>query len=82
MSDFTSEFWSWYVAGLTLLGGEPFEPANQPAVADLLRQRAMWEDRRRTARIFVETHRNWSSNILRYEPVYQRLLSAKALRTA
>ena len=22
-----------YVAGLTLLGGEPFEPANQPAVA-------------------------------------------------
>ena len=27
-----------YVAGLTLLGGEPFEPANQPAVAELLRQ--------------------------------------------
>ena len=26
-----------YVAGLTLLGGEPFEPANQPAVAELLR---------------------------------------------
>ena len=27
-----------YVAGLTLLGGEPFEHANQPAVAELLRQ--------------------------------------------
>ena len=27
-----------YVAGLTLLGAEPFEPANHPAVADLLRQ--------------------------------------------
>lgn len=26
------------MAGLTLLGGEPFEPANQPAVAELLRQ--------------------------------------------
>ena len=28
-----------YVAGLPLLGGEPFEPANQPAVAELLRTR-------------------------------------------
>ena len=27
-----------YINGLTLLGGEPFEPANQPAVAELLRQ--------------------------------------------
>ena len=27
-----------YVKGLTLLGGEPFEPQNQPAVLDLLRQ--------------------------------------------
>lgn len=25
-----------YIAGLTVLGGEPMEPANQPAVADLL----------------------------------------------
>ena len=44
------------------------------ALADLLENRAMWPERRRTARIFVESHRNWSSNILRYEPVYQRLL--------
>lgn len=27
-----------YIRGLTLLGGEPFEPKNQPAVLDLLRQ--------------------------------------------
>ena len=27
-----------YVKGLTLLGGEPFEPQNQPAVVELLRQ--------------------------------------------
>lgn len=27
-----------YIKGLTLLGGEPFEPENQPAVVELLRQ--------------------------------------------
>ena len=27
-----------YIAGLTLLGGEPFEPENQPAIVELLRQ--------------------------------------------
>lgn len=27
-----------YIKGLTLLGGEPFEPENQPAVLELLRQ--------------------------------------------
>lgn len=27
-----------YVRGLTLLGGEPFEPQNQPAIVELLRQ--------------------------------------------
>ena len=27
-----------YIRGLTLLGGEPFEPENQPAVLELLRQ--------------------------------------------
>ncbi len=27
-----------YVKGITLLGGEPFEPQNQPALVDLLRQ--------------------------------------------
>lgn len=27
-----------YVKGITLLGGEPFEPENQPALVDMLRQ--------------------------------------------
>ena len=27
-----------YISGITLLGGEPFEPENQPALLDLLRQ--------------------------------------------
>ncbi|MBB6427555.1 TIGR04063 family PEP-CTERM/XrtA system glycosyltransferase [Sphingopyxis sp. JAI128] len=48
------------------------------ALAELLGDRTIWPERRRTARIFVETHRNWSSNILRYEPVYQRLLRGAA----
>ena len=58
--------------------GTLFAPDDPAAVADalagLLENQAMWPERRRTARIFVETHRNWSSNILRYGPVYQRLL--------
>ena len=58
--------------------GTLFAPDDPAAVAGalaaLLADRAGWDARRRTARAFVETHRNWSSNILRYEPVYQRLL--------
>lgn len=53
----------------------PDDPAAiAAALARLLGDRAMWDERRRMARVFVESHRNWSSNILRYEPVYQRLL--------
>ncbi len=62
--------------------GTLFAPDNPTAIADalakLLENRGIWAERRRTARIFVETHRNWSSNILRYEPVYQRLLRGAA----
>lgn len=55
----------------------PDDPAAiAAALANLLGEREMWSERRRTARIFVEKHRNWSSNILRYEPVYQRLLGS------
>ncbi|APZ99037.1 glycosyltransferase, exosortase A system-associated [Sphingopyxis sp. QXT-31] len=55
----------------------PDDPAaTAAALAKLLAEREMWSERRRTARIFVEKHRNWSSNILRYEPVYQRLLGS------
>lgn len=58
--------------------GTLFAPDDPAAIAaslgGLLEQRDMWAARRATARSFVEKHRNWSSNILRYEPVYQRLL--------
>jgi PEP-CTERM/exosortase A-associated glycosyltransferase len=47
------------------------------ALARLLRDRGSWGERRDTARAFVEKHRNWSSNILRYGPVYQRLLNSR-----
>ncbi|MGL4313179.1 MAG: glycosyltransferase, partial [Sphingomonas sp.] len=46
------------------------------AVAEMLRDRSGWDARRAVARRFVEQDRNWSSNIRRYEPVYQRLLAA------
>ena len=62
--------------------GTLFAPDDAQAIADalakLLENRGIWAERRRTARIFVEIHRNWSSNILRYEPVYQRLLRGAA----
>ncbi|HMO77171.1 MAG TPA: glycosyltransferase, exosortase A system-associated [Sphingopyxis sp.] len=58
--------------------GTLFAPDDPAAIASalggLLDARGLWDERRRTARLFVEAHRNWSSNILRYEPVYQRLL--------
>jgi PEP-CTERM/exosortase A-associated glycosyltransferase len=58
--------------------GTLFAPDDPAAIADalagLLAARENWDVQRRIARIFVEKHRNWSSNILRYEPVYQRLL--------
>lgn len=62
--------------------GTLFAPDDPKAIADalatLLENQGDWPERRRVARIFVETHRNWSSNILRYEPVYQRLLRGSA----
>ncbi len=58
--------------------GTLFAPDDPVAIAEALKSllgaRAMWDERRRVARDFVEADRNWSSNILRYEPVYQRLL--------
>ncbi|OYW86207.1 MAG: hypothetical protein B7Z20_07740, partial [Sphingobium sp. 32-64-5] len=43
-------------------------------LAALLEQRGMWEERRATARAFVERERNWTANIKRYQPVYENLL--------
>lgn len=59
--------------------GTLFAPRDPPAIAAALAgmfaDRGFWDERRTTARAFVERERDWSSNILRYEPVYQRLLA-------
>lgn len=53
----------------------PDDPASiARALGGLLANRASWEERRATARIFVERERNWASNIMRYQPVYENLL--------
>lgn len=52
------------------------------ALAGLLAERSGWDARRARARAFVEAERNWSSNIRRYDPVYQRLTSAALMDTA
>ncbi len=64
------------VTGTLFAPDDPAALAN--AVAALLSDRSGWDDRRKVARQFVERERNWSSNIMRYEPVYQRLLNQSA----
>ncbi|WP_336958668.1 TIGR04063 family PEP-CTERM/XrtA system glycosyltransferase [Sphingobium aquiterrae] len=58
--------------------GTLFPPDDPQAIADalagLLADRGGWDARRAIARAFVEAERNWASNILRYAPVYARLL--------
>jgi glycogen synthase len=58
--------------------GTLFPPDDPGALAasllGLLADRDHWEERRQVARKFVETDRNWSSNISRYEPVYHKLV--------
>ncbi|MDQ4088380.1 MAG: glycosyltransferase, exosortase A system-associated [Pseudomonadota bacterium] len=62
--------------------GTLFPPGDPAALADALaamfEQRHVWEARREAARAFVERERNWSSNISRYAPVYQRLTGKAA----
>ncbi len=58
-------------------------PAGDPrAIADaldtLFSNRSKWDQRRDSARRFVERDRNWSSNISRYTPTYRKL-TGKAL---
>ena len=54
-------------------------PADDPsgiagALSMLLADRSRWAERKAIARAYVERERNWSANIMRYEPVYQSLL--------
>ncbi len=62
--------------------GTLFAPGDPAAVATALGKmfadRASWDARRDRARAFVEAERNWSSNIARYGPVYQRLVEGRA----
>lgn len=53
-------------------------PSIAATLAGLLEDRAFWHDRRLAGREFVEKQRNWSSNILRYEPVYRNLAGKSA----
>ncbi|VVT23612.1 Glycosyltransferase, exosortase A system-associated [Sphingomonas sp. EC-HK361] len=49
------------------------------ALTDLLVNRGGWDSRRDRAAAFVAAERNWSSNISRYTPVYQRLVRLKRM---
>jgi PEP-CTERM/exosortase A-associated glycosyltransferase len=64
------------VTGTLFPAGDPESIA--AAVDSLFADRSLWDERRQTARAFVERDRNWSSNISRYAPLYQRL-TGKAL---
>jgi PEP-CTERM/exosortase A-associated glycosyltransferase len=59
------------VTGTLFPAGDP--AALAAALSELFARRGEWNGRRDTARSFVERERNWSSNISRYVPVYQRL---------
>jgi PEP-CTERM/exosortase A-associated glycosyltransferase len=48
----------------------------------MLSTRGGWDAMRARARIFVETERNWQTNIYRYEPVYHLLLGQRGLSKA
>jgi glycosyltransferase involved in cell wall biosynthesis len=62
------------VTGTLFPAGDPAGIA--AALAGLLDDRDGWDARRKAGRAFVEAERNWSSNIRRYDPVYQRLVEA------
>ena len=57
--------------------GTLFRPDDPAAIAGALAgvfaDRSGWDARRDAGRAFVERERNWSSNIRRYLPLYQRL---------
>ena len=62
--------------------GTLFRPDDPEAIAEalagLLDDRSGWDKRRDIARAFVERERNWSVNVARYRPVYQRLTARTA----
>ena len=63
------------VTGTLFAADDPAAAA--AALAAVFADRVNWEARRDRARTFVETERNWASNIARYEPVYQSLVARR-----
>ena len=49
------------------------------AISGLFADRDHWEARRARARAYVETERNWSLNVGRYESVYQNLAKMQSM---
>ena len=68
------------VTGTLFPAGDPEKIAQK--LASLLENRGEWAQTIETAKKFVEADRNWSSNILRYTPVYQRLIARKSFERA
>ena len=64
------------VTGTLFRAGDPQALAD--ALDTLFANRSRWDERRDVARRFVERDRNWSSNISRYMPAYQKM-TGKAL---
>jgi len=59
------------VTGTLFPAGDPEALAR--SLADLFDRRDRWDERRETARRFVERERNWADNVANYDPVYRRL---------
>ncbi|MEQ8742499.1 TIGR04063 family PEP-CTERM/XrtA system glycosyltransferase [Parasphingorhabdus sp.] len=68
------------ITGTLFPAGDPVKIAEK--LANLLENRDSWRQTIETAKKFVEADRNWSSNILRYTPVYQRLIADKSFERA
>lgn len=64
------------VTGTLFPAGDPEKIAKK--LGHLLENSGSWSQMTETARKFIEADRNWSSNILRYKPVYQRLIAQKS----
>lgn len=62
--------------------GTLFAPDSPPVIAGALAamfaERGGWPARRQAALALVDAERNWSSNLLRYSPVYQQLTGTSA----
>jgi glycosyltransferase involved in cell wall biosynthesis len=46
------------------------------AISSLFADREIWPARRARARAFVEAERDWTNNVARYVPVYQKLIDS------